>query len=467
MPSGSEYAMTIENPPSTELHRAVGPVTVSSVVDPRPLGRIHVVVLVLCGFVMFLDGFDTQALSFAAPVLAKEWGLGPAEVGTLLSAAIFGLMVGYLCLSPLANRVGHRRVIIFTTAAFGTMTLLCSLATGPTELIVLRFFAGTGLGAAIPSLVALTSEFAPRRRRSSFVLFIYCWLALGFVAAGLVSGVVIPQFGWRAMFVIGGALPLVLVVVIIAFLPDSPRYLLSRPASAQRLRALLLRIDPSLPSTTVVGPDAEDSDAPSRAGSMVVELLRRRWLASTLLLWVAFIANLAAFYSIQSWMPSIVGSFGQEPSVIIGATVLTSVGGIVAATAIGPIMDRFNPFLILGSVYILGFVFVAILGQSLDGDAWVLLIAAFVAGTCVTGGQMSIVAVASLVYPVRLRSTGVGWALGIGRFGGIIGPILVGAALGSGVAPAAVFLAISLLLVAAGVSMFMLARRARSTSAAL
>jgi AAHS family 4-hydroxybenzoate transporter-like MFS transporter len=454
--------MTLGNLPSAQPHGAVLPVTVSSVVDSRPLGLIHVVVLVLCGSVMFLDGFDTQALSFAAPVLTKEWGLAPAEVGTLLSAAIFGLMVGYLGLSPFANRVGHRRVIIFATAVFGIMTLLCSLATGPTELIVMRFLTGMGLGAAIPSLVALTSEFAPRRRRSSFVLFIYCWLALGFVAAGLVSGFVIPQFGWRAMFVVGGALPLLLVIVIIAFLPDSPRYLLARPASAQRLRALLLRIDPSLPATTVVGPDAEDANAPSRAGSLVVELLRRRWLASTLLLWVAFIANLAAFYSIQSWMPSIVGAFGQEPSVIIATLVNT-----VAATAIGPTMDRFNPFLILGSVYILGSVFVVILGLSLDGDAWVLLIAAFVAGTCVTGGQMSIVAVASLIYPIRLRSTGVGWALGIGRSGGIIGPILVGAALGSGVAPAAVFLAISFLLVAAGVSMFMLTRRAGSTSAAL
>jgi AAHS family 4-hydroxybenzoate transporter-like MFS transporter len=459
--------MPLNNPPAPELDHPVSPVTVSSIVDSRPLGRVHVIVLVLCGFVMFLDGFDTQALSFAAPALAKEWGLAPTELGTLLSAALLGLMAGYLGLSPLANSVGHRRMIIFATATFGILTLLCSLATGPTELIVLRFLTGSGLGAVIPSVVALTSEFAPRRRRSSFVLFVYCWLALGFVAAGLVSGVVIPQFGWRAMFVVGGSVPLVLVFVLIAFLPESPRYLLARPAAAQRLHALLLRIDPSLPATAVISHDAEDSTVPDRAGSMVIELLRRRRLASTLLLWVAFIANLATFYSIQSWMPSIVGSFGQEPSVIIAATVLTSVGGIVAATIIGPSMDRIDPFLILGSVYILGSVFVAILGLSLDGDAWVLLVTAFLAGTCVTGGQMSIVAVASLIYPVRLRSTGVGWALGIGRLGGIIGPVLVGAALGGGVAPPTVFLAISVVLVAASVSMFMLGRRAGSKSAAI
>ena len=457
--------MTARNSATTAPSDAMGPVTVSSVVDARPVGRVQIVVLVLCGFVMFLDGFDTQALSFAAPLLAKEWDVAPAALGTLLSAAILGLMVGYLALSPLANRVGHRRVIIFTTAAFGILTLLCSFAAGPTELIALRFVTGTALGAAIPSLVSLASEFAPRRRRSSFVLFIYCWLALGFVAAGLISGVVIPQLGWRAMFVLGGVAPLVLVIALIAFLPESPRYLLTRPDLLPRLRAVLLRIDPTLPTTTVVGMETDDSSAQQRAGSLIIELLRRRWLASTLLLWVAFIANLAAFYSIQSWMPSIVSSSGREPSVIIAATVLTTVGGIVAATVIGPSMDRINPFVTLGVVYVVGSIFVAILGLSLEGSTWMLLATAFLAGTCVTGGQMSIVAVASLIYPARLRSTGVGWALGIGRVGGIVGPILVGAALGGGVAPVTVFLVISLVLVAAGLSMFALDRRSRAVAA--
>jgi len=457
--------MTSRNPPIARQSYAAGPVSFSSIIDARPVGRVQLAVLMLCGFVMFLDGFDTQALSFAAPSLAKEWNVAPAALGTLLSAAIFGLMVGYLALSPLANRVGHRRVIIFTTATFGVLTLLCSFASGPTELIALRFLTGTALGAAIPSLVSLTSEFAPRRRRSSSVLFIYCWLALGFVAAGLISGVVIPQFGWRAMFILGGVTPLVLVIALIAFLPESPRYLLTRPALVHRLRALLLRIDSAFPDTIVVGMETEDSHARQRAGSLVIELIRRRWLASTLLLWIAFIANLAAFYSIQSWMPSIVSSSGREPSVVIAATVLTTVGGIVAATAIGPLMDRISPFVTLGVVYVLGSIFVGILGMSLESSPWMLLTTAFLAGTCVTGGQMSIVAVASLIYPPRLRSTGVGWALGIGRVGGIIGPILVGAALGGGVAPVAVFLTISLVLIAAGLSMFALDRRSRAAPA--
>ena len=453
--------MTLDNHPETRPVSADGPRTLSAIIDDRPLGRFHVLVLMLCGFVMFLDGFDTQAISFAAPELAREWGLTPAELGPLLSAAIFGLMVGYLVLSPLAARFGHRRVIIVTTVIFGALTLLCSVAQGPTELLVLRFLTGMGLGAAIPSVVALTSEFAPRRRRSSFVMFIYCWLALGFVAAGVVSGFVIPHFGWRAMFVIGGALPLVLAIVLIRFLPESPRHLLAQSLDSPRLRTLLRRLDPTLPSDLVIAPDPDDATRVRKGLGLVVELLRRRWIASTLLLWVAFIANLAAFYSIQSWLPSIVGSFGQEQSVIIGATILTTIGGIIAATVIGPSMDRISPFRTLGVVYLLGAVFVAVLGMVLGGSTWILLVAAFLSGTCVTGGQMSIVAVASLIYPPRLRSTGVGWALGIGRVGGIIGPILVGVALGAGVAPSAVFLVIGVVLILAGVSVLLLGRQNR------
>jgi len=440
------------------------PVTLKSIIDNRPIGRVHVLVLMLCGFVMFLDGFDTQAISFAAPVLAKEWGLAPEALGPVLSAAIFGLMVGYLALSPMAARFGHRRVIIVTTGVFGALTLLCTLAAGPVELIALRFLTGIGLGAAIPSVVALTSEFAPRRRRSSFVMFIYCWLALGFVAAGVVSGIVIPQFGWRGMFVVGGALPLLLAVVLFLFLPESPRYLLARSVESPRLRSIIRRLDPSLGDGVRFVADADDA-LEQRAVSLIVELLRRRWIASTLLLWVAFIANLAAFYSIQSWLPSIVGSLGKEQPVIIGATVLTTIGGIVAATVIGPTMDRISPFLTLGVVYLLGAVFVALLGMALGGSTWMLLVAAFLSGTCVTGGQMSIVALAALIYPPRLRSTGVGWALGIGRVGGIVGPILVGLAIGAGVEPSVVFMVIAAVLVAAGASVLMLGRRSAAERA--
>jgi MFS transporter, AAHS family, 4-hydroxybenzoate transporter len=435
-------------------------VRLTDVIDSRPLGRFHYLILFLSGAVMFLDGFDTQSISFAAPVIAKEWGLPVASLGPILSAAIVGLMIGYLVLSPLANRVGHRRVVIVCTAMFGTLTLASALAMEPTHLIALRFLTGAGLGAVIPSVVSLTSEFAPKRRRSSFVMFIYCWLALGFVAAGISSGFIIPLLGWRMMLVAGGLVPLVLLGFLIRYLPESPRFLLRELDGQKRVRAILQRLQPDLPAAANIIND-EESPASKRTKTQVAELFRRKWLISTILLWLAFVANLAAFYSIQSWLPTIVGSLGRAPEIVIAATVLTTIGGIVAAVAIGPAMDRISPFGTLGTVYLLGAVSVVALGAVLGAGTEMLLVTAFFTGACVTGGQMSVIALATVLYPPHMRSAGVGWALGMGRLGGIAGPLLVGVALGGGIAPQQVFLVMAGALVIAGVSVLVLGRMHR------
>ncbi|MFC9556784.1 MFS transporter [Rhodococcus sp. NPDC056960] len=447
-------------------HTSVTEISVDELIDGRPVGRFHYLLLALAGAVMFLDGFDTQAISFVAPAIAREWGLPVSSLGPIFSAAIVGLMVGYLCLAPLAQRSGQRRAVIACTATFGILTLLCAIAESPLQLIALRFLTGAGLGAAIPSLVGLVGEFAPARRRSSFVMFIYCWYAFGFVAAGVVSGLVIPQWGWRAMFIVGGAVPVVVLMFLLRYFPESPRYLLQRGAG-DRAHATLRRLDPGLPSDAIVLADAPGFSRPAATSqekiSVVLDLLRGRWLLNTLLLWIAFGANLAAFYAIQSWLPTIVGSLGESSRVVIATTVLTTVGGIAAAVLIGPAMDRISPFRTLGVVYLVGAVFVALLGWVLGGaSTGVLLVDAFLTGTCVTGGQMSVIALAAVLYPTDMRPTGVGWALGIGRLGGIAAPLIVGSALGAGIAPREVFFALAIILVVAGLCVLALERRVRT-----
>jgi AAHS family 4-hydroxybenzoate transporter-like MFS transporter len=428
-------------------------------IDGRPVGRFHVLVLALTGSVMFLDGLDTQAISFIAPAVAGEWGLPVAALGPIFSASIAGLMIGYLVVAPLATKVGHRAVVIVSTALFGLVTIACAMAADETQLLVLRLLTGVGLGAVIPSAVGLASEFAPARRRSTFVMIIYCWLAAGFVAASFVSGAIIPAWGWRTMFVLAGALPLVLVLVLLRHLPESPTYLVSR--RPDRAHATLRRLDSRLhPHARLVVGDVRD-DVVRRAP--LVELFRRHWLASTALLWLAFMLNLAVFYGVQSWLPTILARLGQPASVSITATALTTVGGIVAAFAIGPMMDRRGPFATLAVVYVLGAAFMTGFAGVISGaSSQLLLVAAFLAGTCVTGGQMSVIALAAVLYPPRIRSVGVGWALGIGRVGGIIGPLAVGFALGAGSPPRAVFLVMAAGLLVAAAAVAVLARTSRT-----
>ncbi|MGG7103667.1 MFS transporter [Rhodococcus sp. 24CO] len=443
--------------PANSVGALEEPIDMASFVDSQPIGRFHYLLLALAGSVMCLDGFDTQAISFAAPSIAREWGLPVSALGPILSAAIAGLMAGYLVLSPLANRFGHRRLVLVCTAVFAVLTLLCAAATSPEQLIVLRFLTGTGLGGAIPSIVALVSEFAPKRRRASLVMFIYCWLALGFVAAGIISGFVIPAWGWRSMFVVGGVVPLVLLAFLLRYFPESPNFLIKTGAHDRAL-ATLRRLAPSFRGEIIL---RETASASMKSGT--VDLVRGRWGIATGLLWIAFIANLGVFYGLQSWLPTIVTSSGHSRTIVIAATVLTTIGGIVAASVIGPIMDRTNPFRTLSVVYLGGALLTGLMGFVIDGASTaVLLGSTFLAGTCVVGGQMSVTALATVVYPLAMRPTGVGWALGMGRIGGIMGPLLVGLALGADLPTRSVFVIMGVILVGASVSVFMLERTMRN-----
>jgi AAHS family 4-hydroxybenzoate transporter-like MFS transporter len=436
------------------------------IINEGRISAFQYMIVVLCGLVMLIDGFDTQAISYMAPLMAKEWHISQILLGPIFASALVGLMVGYLALAPLSDRFGHRRMLIGSTIFFAVFTGVTIFATNVTELIVLRFVTGAGLGAAVPSAIALSSEYTPKRLRATFVLAIYCGFSFGFVVAGMAAAWLLIPFGWRSLLWIGAGFPLALSVILLVLLPDSLDQLVRAAAKPDQIWIILRRIDPRLTGTPTPGRFTTDQE---EKFSAVGSVFRAGRIAGTLLLWFVFALNLGEFYALQTWLPTILTDHYYSLTTVATATSLTTTGGIIAAFIVGPAMDRVGAYGSLLCLYLAGVLFVALIGVTLDRPEWILLGTAFFAGFCVSGGQKSVIALSALFYPAPIRSTGVGWALGVGRLGGIAGPLLMGMLIQQHVAATNLFLAASIpmLLAAISVAVMGLVYRQRDTTRAM
>jgi MFS transporter, AAHS family, 4-hydroxybenzoate transporter len=405
--------------------------------------------------VLFLDGFDTQAIGYVAPVLAKEWGLTKGALGPVFSAGLFGLMIGALLFGPLADRIGRRKIIILSTLAFGLGALVTAFVQDVNTLLAIRFLTGLGLGGAMPNAIALTSEFNPRRRRATMVMIMFCGFSVGAALGGLLAAALIPQFGWRSVFIVGGIAPLLLVPILVLRLPESVRFLALTGRANERVSELLALIAPKAafaPSTQFV------IHEPDLAGIPVLHLFRDHRTLVTLLLWVVFFMSLLDLYFLSNWLPTVLNDLGASVSASAAIGSMLQVGGVVGTFALGSIIDRFS-FRALALVYFMAVFAVASIGQ-LGHSAVFVTMAIFAAGFCIVGGQIAANALAAGFYPTSLRATGVGWALGIGRVGSIVGPLVGGALLTAKWSTASVFIAAAGAALCAAVAAFCLSRLA-------
>ena len=388
---------------ATSEARAGGPVVdVAEFIDGRPVGRFQISLLLLCAAVLFLDGFDTQAIGYVAPALAREWGLSKAQLGPVFSAGLFGLMIGALTFGPLADRIGRRTIIIFSTLAFGLGALGTVFAADATTLLVIRFLTGLGLGGAMPNAIALTSEFNPRRRRATMVMIMFCGFSVGAALGGLLAAAMIPHYGWRSVFLVGGIAPLIMVPILILRLPESVRFLALAGDAAERVTALLRSI---APGSAFGGGTRFVVQEPHVAGLPVLHLFRERRTLVTLLLWVVFFMSLLDIYFLANWLPVVLNDLGASDSAaaLIGA--LLQVGGIVGTVVLGSLIDRFS-FRALALVYFAAVFAIGTIGQ-LGHSAALVTIAIFAAGFCIVGGQIAANALAAGFYPTSVKATGV------------------------------------------------------------
>jgi AAHS family 4-hydroxybenzoate transporter-like MFS transporter len=404
-------------------------------IDASGIGTLQIFVAVLGTMVIFIDGFNIQVMAYITPQLANVWHIPHAILGPIFSSGLAGVMTGYLFLSPLSGRIGHRRMLIVCTAVFGILTLVTTAAGHAYALIILRFITGIALGAAMPSANIMIAEFCPKSRRSTFIIVGNCGVSLGSISAGLVSGLMLYHFGWRAVLWVGGVVPLLLSGVLALAMPESLNFLVNQKDDQRAALALARRVAPK--SVIADGTRIISGNGGSPGG--LPQLFHSGRTLGTLAIWFAFAANLMVYYFVQSWLTLIIIKFGHTQEIAITATSVLVAGGIFSIFLFGPLMDKLLPYKVMTCFFVVGGGAIALLGSLLAGSIPMIMVSAFCVGFVVLGIQKSMNAVAVYFYPTALRSVGLGWGLGIGRLGAVAGPLVAGVLMGQGWPSAVLF----------------------------
>src|SRR5215831_8863999 len=353
-------------------------------------GRIQWLALILCGMTVFVEGYDAQFMGYVVPGIAADWAIRPPALTPALTMGLLGLMFGAFFIAPLADTYGRRKLVIYSVAGFGILTVATAVAQTLPVLVAFRFFTGLGLGAAMPNAIALTAEFSPPGKRVTGVATMFAAFSIGAAFGGVVTVALMPSYGWQSVFIFCGAMALVLLPILIVAMPES------------------------------YAPGAG-----AKAKIPVGQLFAQGRARVTILIWVIFFLNIMELYFITSWLPTTLNAQGLSVTAGVIATTLVQVAGAGAAFVVGPLVDRYGPQWLLPLVFLLGAVCIGAMGL-VGSSAAIAMAAAFGIGIGTVGAQNGNNGVAAKFYPTSIRATGVGWALAVGRIGSIVGPVVGG-----------------------------------------
>lgn len=433
------------------------PVVISAWIDRHKVGAVQVLVLLLCGCAMLLDGFDAQVIGYLAPAIIKDWAIPPATLASVFSAGTFGILIGCLFVAPLADWLGRRWLVVLSVLAFGALTLATAAVQSLGQLVLMRFLTGIGLGACMSNAVALTTEYFPARVRAAMTTWMFCGYPFGAFLGGLLVANLIAAYGWRGVFVMGGILPLLLSVLLFALLPESLYYLAGRRGKEASIVRTLSRID----AGEQFAPDASFVSGEQREPGLTVKHLFRDGRAfGTVLLWIMFFTMLVEVFLLTSWTPTLLNRAGMPYSYSVITMALVQGGGVVGLLFLGPLFDRLGFVRTLTPLFVIAAGAIAVMGNS-GTDAAIIMTAAFLAGAGVMGGQSSLIVLSGMFYPSFIRSTGVGWALGIGRFGAVVGPLIGGFMVQQQWNLGSIFIAASVLPLIVAVALLIMSRAAQ------
>jgi len=399
-------------------------------INSRKMSGYQWLLLILCFLIVTTDGMDVAIMGFLAPGITKEWGISKAAFGAVMSAAPIGLAIGALLIGPLSDRFGRKRLLMVAVAWFGLFSVLCSQANDVYQLSILRFLTGLGLGAAMPNTTTLLSEYVPEQSRGTLIAIMFTGFNLGSALVGFGAAAILPDYGWRMVLIIGGAIPLVCLPFYLLLVPESVRFMVVNNYPAERIAKTLQRVvggAADITSATVFTVAEQKVAGKAKAAALLAPSFRK----ITVSLWATYFMGLMVIYLLSGWLPTLIKDAGLPIERAASITALFQLGGTVGALVVGWLMDRWTPNRVIASAYVGGAVFILLLASGSVQSA-ALPVFTLLAGFCMSGAQTGLNAFAPGCYPTAVRATGVSWMQGIGRFGSIFGSAIGGILLSMG-----------------------------------
>jgi AAHS family 4-hydroxybenzoate transporter-like MFS transporter len=396
-------------------------VQVSHFLDQHGLGAFQIKLIAWSALIAMIDGYDIGAIAFAAPHLIADWHISPKSLGLVLSASNIGILFGSQIFGWIGDRYGRKTALILANVLFGIFTFIAAYSTNLPEMTWLRLFAGLGIGGVIPNIVAINTESAPRNLRATLAIIAAGLVPLGGAVAGIVSAVLVPQYGWQILFEIGGVVPILIALAAIVGLPESIKFMTLHESHRDKIVALLAAIRPDFkvpPNARFVIEDEQQSPS-----SNPIYLFSNGLAAITPLTWLMFACNLMGYFFLISWTPTLMTAADLPPATAALAGAALQVGGTVGALVLCWWLQR-QRFLAIAILFVIAVPLVGSIGYAGLSSTALLLTATFLGGALVLGIQSGINVVGALIYPTSLRANGSGWQLGIGRLGAIIGPFM-------------------------------------------
>jgi len=411
----------------TSQPHAVPPGDLRALLDHAPMSRLQIVGIAICVLLSAVDGFDVLAISFAAPGIVEQWNVDRAALGFVLSMELIGMAAGSMLLGVVADRIGRRPTALFCLAVVLAGMVGAALARSLAELATIRLLTGLGIGGMLAATNTMVAELANARARSSAVAFMAVGYPLGAVVGGSIAAKLLATGDWRDVFLLGAALTTLCLPLMLAWLPESPDFLLRREADDRlnKVNRLVQRMGHPPFASLVPVPH-------QGAGASRALLLGPSLLPTTILLTSAYFCHIMTFYFILKWAPKIVVDMGYDQALAGSVLVWANVGGFIGAVLLSTLSWRIPIiWLVIGAMIGAG-AMVVLFGQPQSGLGALSLVAA-IAGFFTTGAVVGIHSIVAQAFPAEVRASGTGIVLGLGRGGAALGPILAGLLFAGGV----------------------------------